>query len=245
MKVWHLIRVQFKKNFNEVMLSLLDIHILIGYLLFLITAISISLGIYFFYFNIPELSTYFINNIFLKEINTFNMLIHLYVIWSLFRGVSRYNFYNIFESFDLELLFSYPINSKNLYFSKYVAKAFNRAVIIFAMIIISYPIIVYYNFSNITMMMLYVSIFIFVEINYFISYILFNIVYNGVLKIVIKKNIKILFIITVLIIFLYIIDNTILTNVINFLIPSFYLMNTLNSLFISCTELLAFSVSAR
>ena len=231
MKVWHLIRVQFKKNFNEVMLSLLDIHILIGYLLFLITAISISLGIYFFYFNIPELSTYFINNIFLKEINTFNMLIHLYVIWSLFRGVSRYNFYNIFESFDLELLFSYPINSKNLYFSKYVAKAFNRAVIIFAMIIISYPIIVYYNFSNITMMMLYVSIFIFVEINYFISYILFNIVYNGVLKIVIKKNIKILFIITVLIIFLYIIDNTILTNVINFLIPSFYLMNTLNSLF--------------
>ena len=81
------------------------------------------------------------------------------------------------------------------------------------------------------MMMLYVSIFIFVEINYFISYILFNIVYNGVLKIVIKKNIKILFIITVLIIFLYIIDNTILTNVINFLIPSFYLMNTLNSLF--------------
>ncbi len=34
MKVWHLIRVQFKKNFNEVMLSLLDIHILIGYLLF-------------------------------------------------------------------------------------------------------------------------------------------------------------------------------------------------------------------
>lgn len=227
MKVWHLIRVQFKKNFNEVMLSLIDIHILIGYLLFLITAISISLGLYFFYFNMPELSTYFINNIFLKEINTFNILIHLYVIWSLFRGVSRYNFYSIFESFDLELLFSYPINSKNLYFSKYVVKAFIRAVIIFAMIIISYPIILYYNFSNIIIMMLYMSIFLFVEINYFISYILFNIVYNDVLK----KYIKILFIITVLIIFLYIIDNTILTNVINFLIPSFYLMNTLNSLF--------------
>jgi hypothetical protein len=189
-----IINIELQILFKEVKNSFKSWKYRAAYFIFLVTLISIYFGLDLF-FSFIQLEQYLIELFLKNEINNFQTIFFLWILYSVFKGYQYNDLIKIFNIADETLLYPSSIKSNHIYLSKFIKNMVIHAIFLFIFFITINPIFSYLNLNISDFLIFFISSLILLEINYLVNY--------TIKFLQINKNNKQIFIILIIIIFFY------------------------------------------
>ncbi len=104
-------------------------------------------------------------------------LFHFWLVLSIVKGLSISHFTNMFNSADLNILFSAPVLSNEVFISKHLKNSLRRTLIFFMLFLTLSPIYQYINISQIMAFLIFINFIVFVELCFVSGYITYFLIY--------------------------------------------------------------------
>ena len=181
MQLLFLLKTELIREYSKFRLSLKDNKILASYLIFGVSILITSTGLYTFLYRLINLDNKIILNnnasFIIQEI--LPLILRSWIVLNIFKVTYTSYLARWFDSSDIDLLYCAPIQPNELFLSKYIKTFLKHVLILVIFFITINPILLYLNMSSNIFILFFITLLLFIEIIYLISISIFFILKNS------------------------------------------------------------------
>lgn len=178
MQVFLLTKWELKRLWNNFHLSIKDSKTASSYFVLGLTLFVLHIGLRTILFRMLEFrdEMYMFASQNRTDIILYGIF-HSWLVLSIVKGISISNFTNMFNSADMNILFSAPVLSNEIYISKHFKHSLRRILLFFMLFLTLNPVYQYVNISHTMAFLIFINFIVFVELCFVSGHIVYFILY--------------------------------------------------------------------